>query len=589
MSFDLLTTSGINKFVSNYSANEQTKRLGPHKAKKAAFENLNTAYSSLTTQINSLKTILKELKEVGGAAFNAKATSTSGSTFASITATASANVSTNSLRINQLAKSDLVLSKDLISADFSAAITSPGTHKFTIVSGDGSGGQVNSTVSVSFVDTDFTDGTITNKKVMEKIQNAINVDKAVINSNSVTGTNSAVGSFKLNLNGKETEITYSEGSYSDVLDSVVAQIKKISGVTATKELDGESYKLKITVTDASKYISINGDTGSLVADLNIGVNKEKGASGVLSASAFSPESLRSQLSLTAKASGYDNRILSLLDDSGSNVLDSVGLNLGSTRTLFEQSSGEDTAGYVNALSTLNAKFEFNGIRIERNSNSISDLISGATISLKSVMKDSDSNVSLAISNDTAAVKQKIQSFIDKFNDVFNYIKNNSTTTSGKRGALVGDATSSSLTRMFGSVANSNVAGISTNDLNSLPKIGISFNSNSGLSLSDSSLLESAIINNSDQLQAVFNSTDGIATKLFDGINPYIAVNGYLSKSKDSFSKSIKSINDRIDFETVRIEKNGEAMRRRYQKMQAQMATLLSNQSKYTFTSNNNYF
>ena len=587
MAYDLLTTSGIDSLVSSYKNAESNTRLTPLSKRKTYYQTLDSAYSTINTKLSSLSTTLTSLTSTDStSAFSTMKAVASNTSFLSVTATSSALSNTSTIRVNQLAKSDLVLSQDLASDAASTVITAEGSHDFIITSGDGAGGTLTSKVTVTFGAADFTNGVITNKQVMTKLQTAINSDKAEITSASVVGTTAiAAGSFKINLNGTETTINYSADTYSNVIDSVVTEINKLSGVTALKVADGVSnYKLKITVTDSSKYISIGNDiTGTLITDLNIAspATKEMGASGIVSASLFSPVSGYSQLSLTAKQSGYDYRILSMSESGLNTALTSIGLNLGATRTQFVQNASVDTAGYVYATTALNAKMEYNGITVERNSNSISDLIPGSTIVLNGLMQGTDATVNVSISKDTAAVKTKIDDFISKFNDAYLYLRNNLTSTATARGSLIGDSTATSLQSMFSSVAISAVSGIPSDQINTLYKLGISFNTTSGLSITDSSLLDNALNNKPDQVAALFNSTNGIAKTLTDRITPYLGTTGYLTTRKDSFSSTITAINDTGTSIQTKIDKSAEALRNRYLKMQAQLQQILNLQSSFS--------
>jgi flagellar hook-associated protein 2 len=361
----------------------------------------------------------------------------------------------------------------------------------------------------------------------------------------------------------------------------------LSGVSAAKIVNGANSQLKITVTDPSKYITIGSDTGTLVTELGIATTKLKGASGLVTASTFSPTSTTSQLSLTSNLSGYDNRILSLTDNGGSSALTSVGLNLGATRTTFVQNTGLDTAGYVYATSALNSKFTFNGLNLERNSNTITDLITGGTISLKSVMQTTDPTTSLTVSNDVTSVKAKIQDFITKFNDVYTNIKSQSSSSKTGRGLFVGDTNASSLLSILNSISYGTVSGISSSQINSLSKLGITFDISSGLSISSSTQLESAISNNNDQVIALFNSTNGIATTLYNKLTPYVGTTGYLTKAQTNFNTTITALNDNMTSAQTRIDKNATSLRNQYLKMQVQLADLLNMQS--YFTTNSSFF
>ncbi|PKL82207.1 MAG: flagellar cap protein FliD [Ignavibacteriae bacterium HGW-Ignavibacteriae-3] len=586
MAYDLLTTSGITSLVTDYKNAQYSTRLTPLSKRKTYYQTLDSAYSTISAKLSSLNTILTSLSSTDSTSvFSAKKSSSSATSFVSITTTSSASVNSSTVRINQLAKTDLAVSKELSSDAISADITSAGTHEFIITAGDGAGGTVASKVSVTFEESDFTDGQISNKNVMSKIQTAINLDKAEINSGSVDGATSASGgSFKINLNGTETTIDYSADTYSNIIDSAVTEINKLAGVKAEKIADGSSnYKLKITVTDTSKYISLSDVTGSLISDLSMTTVKEKGASGVVTASRFSPTSATSRISLTSKQSGYDYRITAFSEDLNNNVLTAIGMdnmNPGG-RLMYDKVATPTQAGYVIAENNLNAKFEFNGMDLERNSNTISDLLSGSTIQLKSVMQTSDTTVDLSVEKDNSTARTKIQDFINSFNDIYSYLKTNLTNTKDGRGSLNGDSTATSLQSMFSAIATSAVSGISADQINSLNKIGISFDVIKGLTLSDSAILDTALTNHPEQVASLFNSTSGIAATLSARISPYLGSTGYITTRKNSFSQTITSINDTGTAIQAKIDKAGEALRSRYIKMQMQLQSMLDLQSSFS--------
>lgn len=590
MAYDALTTSGINNLIDTYKTNEQSKRITPLTTRKTRYENINSAYSTLSSKLDTLKTILTELKSNSSTSvFYSKAATSSNTNFVTVSTSSGAVDGIHSIRVNQLAKNDSVLSIDLSSSAASTVITTPGTHEFTIKAGDGSGGEFISKVSVTFESGDFTNGQISNSTLMQKIQSAINTDQAIVTSASVTGSTASSGSFVIDLNGTETVINYSAGTYSDVIDSIVSQVNSISGLTAEKIINGSNYQLKITVNDSSKYITIKNDTGTLLSELGINVTKEKGASGLVNASVFSPVTGYSQLSISSKNSGYDYRLTELSETGSNYALSSVGLNLGTNRQAFVQNSGADTPGYIYTTDQLNAKLLFNGVNVERNSNIISDLITGTTLTLKSLMQSSDPNVEITVNNDVSKIKDKINDFITKFNDVYKYLKDNSKTTDQTRGLFVSDATASSILNTLSTVAYSAVTGIPTNQINTLSKIGITFNVDTGLVLTDSTQLENVIKNNLSELINLFTlSTDGIAVKLYDRINPYLGTDGYIAKAKSSYDTTISSLNDSITAAQKSIDKNAEILRSKYQKMQTQLAQLLSYQNYFSLFSSTSY-
>lgn len=575
MAYDLLTTSGINSLVNSYINSESQKRLSPLTTRNSKYSSISNIYSGLLSKVDALKSKMSTLKATGtSSAFATKKAVSSNTTAVTVSASTAAQKGAFALRVNQLAKNDLVVSLDKNSTDLSS-ITIPGTYTLAIKGGDGEGGQFTSNISVLLEADDFTNGNISFEDLSAIVTKAINDDKAVVTSNSVSGSTLSSGSFTFDLNGTETSINYSAGTYDEVIDSIITQLEDVSGLSAEKVVDGSNVQLKLTVTDSSKYISINGDTGTLVSELGISVDQEKGASGIVSATSFSPSTGLSQISLTAKNSGAGFKIDELSDLSGG-VLAQFGLNLGSTRTAFVQNeNGVDTAGYVHDSAILNSKIVFNGLNIERNSNSISDLVSGVTLNLKSVMDVDDNDVTIDVANDVSAVKAKIDEFISTFNDVYNYIKTNTSSSDGVRGVLLGDASGSSLLSLLSSTAYSPVSSLGSGTINSLTEMGITFNSNTGLSITDSDQLNDVLENNIEEVEQTFNSDSGIAANLYNKLLPYTGYNGYLTARKNTIDGNIKSTTDSITKIQTKIEKDSEVLRNRYIQLQSQLSELLT--------------
>lgn len=583
MAYDLLTTSGINSLISSYINSETTNKITPLNSRKTQYQNLDAAYVTLSGKLNTLSSLLYTLQGTGtSSAFLDKSSTSSNQNFVTATVSGTASAGSYSMRVNQLAQNDLVLSQDPASTSNSTVITAAGTHNFVLTAGDGAGGVLTSNVAVTFNTSDFVGGAITNAALMSKIANAINSNTAVVSSTSVTGSTASSGSFTVDLGGTKTTINYTAGTYSAVMDSLVTQLNAIKGISAQKIINGSNVQLQITVTDNSKYISLGSDTGTLLTELGISNTKEISAAGMVTASVFSPTTTASQLSITAKQSGYDYRIESLTDQTGSQALNSVGLNLGATRQSYVQNTGGiDTPGYVYATTQLNAKLQFNGINIERNSNVITDLVSNVTLNLKSVMQSTDPTVNVTVQNDTTKIKSKIQSFVDTFNDLYKYIKSQTVTTNGTRGVLIGDSNAATLRSMLYSTTTSDVAGLSTTQINSLSKLGITFDINNGLSITNSTQLDNALANSMDQVAAVFNSTNGVAAVLYSRIAPYIKSMGYIDSARSRFSSAIQNLNDTISSKQARINSGADALRNQYIQLQSQLSQLLSMQSYFS--------
>ncbi len=591
MSFSILTTSSINSLIENFRTAERNKLINPLDARKKRLTNLSSSYNTLSTKLASFLTTLNSLKQTGSDSLFASksAVSSNDKILTAIASNSAVNGSFNA-RVLQLAKNDALVSSAFQKNDSFGA---EGTHSFTIKTGDENGAVFYSSVDVELTDSE------TYATAMSKLRDAINSSKAVVKSEFVNGSENYTGgssSIVVNLNGVETQINAGEAAnYSELLDEIVNQINNISGITAKKVSDSNNpsnFRIELTVNDTSKYISISHLSGHNITDeLGIGVDNLKSASGMVSASVFSPTSSNSQVTITARETGLDYRIREISDNSGSELLGLLNLNLGAERTEFNQS--KNTAGYLfaditDANNLLNAKLNFNGISVQRNSNTIKDLVNGLTINLQSASAENEPDTNINVTADRAGIKSKIEEFISKFNDVYTYIRTKrSSSANNDRGVFHSDAQAAALLSFLSEAGYLQVSGLNSGDISYLAQIGITFKPLSGLSISDSTLLEQKILENTSQVETLFNSDSGIAASLYGKLNQYTGAEGFLTSSKNSLDNNILIINDRIDAAHKRINKSAEVLRKQYEVLQMQLASLLSVQN--MFITGNSFF
>ncbi len=584
MATNILTSSSIDSLVSSYITSETQRLITPVTNKTTKYQNVVSAYGTLSSKMSSFKTLLADLKTTDtDSVFNSKSVNSSDTNV--LTATAANNASTGSfsMRVNQLAKNDLLLSNSFNTSDASGLT---GTQQFTIKTGDGSGGEYTSNVEVTF------DGTENYQTALSAISDAINKDEASVTSTEKTAANAYTGgasTFTLDIGGTETSISVNGGgTYDDLLNEIIGKVNGVvNGVKAEKVVDANDptkESIKFTLTDSSKYLTIKSGSGfDVVSDLGVAVTQEKAAGSIVSASEFNPTTSTTRLSLTAKDTGVDYRISGLSDSGSSNVLTTLGINLGSSRPAYDEVNNPSSAGFIYSDITdtnnqLNSKFLFNGISIQRDSNSITDLVPGVTLNLQSTMQSSDQDVNVLVGNDIDTVKGKIQNFIDQFNDIYTYIRSNSKSTSSQTATFSGDINASTLSYFFQSIIFSKVSGIPNGDINSLTQLGITFDSSSGLSISDSTKLDSALTNSPEQVAALFNNDNGIANTIYNKINPYLGNSGYLNTSINSLNNNITSLNDKQTRYQDMINKEADTLRNQYEKLQIQLASLMSLQN-----------
>jgi len=575
---DYLSTSSVDSLVKSYKSTQYNRRIYPMEVRKQRFSTLSSGWGDLKTKLTALKTTASDFKTATDSSlFFTRSVSVSNESVLTATASSNSPQSSYTMRVNQLAKSDLIVSQTQTSD--TAVTTMAGTHTIQIGSG----------AYTSNVDVELT-GAETNETIMEKLSLAINADKAVSLSDSFdpNATFTGTGSFTVKINDTTDTISYDYGTtsktYGEVMDDLVTNINtNVNGVLAEKIVDDITgfVSLQLTVEDSSDSITVAGTSGFL----NMDVTDEKGTSGLANASIFSPATSQSKFSISAKESGYDNRLI-MSDVSGS-ILNQIGLS-SSVLTSRTLSADDTSAGFIysstsSTVNELNAKLSFNGINIQRNSNVISDLVDTVTFNLNAVNKVDDADVSVSVKVDTTTITNDIKEFISNFNNAYTYIKNNSYSSGDKdnRGAFVGDSTARSLLSTLTNLAMGQVSGLQTDSFSYLSEIGISFNPTSGLSISDSSKLATSLEENANQVADLFNSTNGIATNLYSTLENYLGVDGSISNLIESYDKNVSYYNTKITTMNKSIDKNANILRSQYEDLQMQLLTLT-----YSFNSMN---
>ena len=251
----------------------------------------------------------------------------------------------------------------------------------------------------------------------------------------------------------------------------------------------------------------------------------------------------------------------------------------SIKKKIKNTGGTDTPGYLYSTSQLNSKLTLNGVQIERTSNKVNDLIEGVNLNLLSLSETGEADITLTISNNSSEIKSKIENFITNFNNFYKYLRDNLSSAKDRRGLLIGDSNAGSLVNLLSSYAVNPLHGFSSSVINSLSKLGITFNVNSGISISDESQLLNSIQNKLTEVEDFFNnSSNGFAKKLFDAVDAYTGAEGFLTKAQLQLNSTINFLNDNIKNSEMRIQKSADRLRAQYQRLQSQLAALLSNQS-----------
>jgi len=348
---------------------------------------------------------------------------------------------------------------------------------------------------------------------------------------------------------------------------------------ATREL-----RIKVNGNEvATVSISLtSSDTDkSVMEKIRNAINNSSAAAQYVSAAVVSDTSTTSRLTLLSKETGTENS-LSFEDVSGT-LLDNIGLSdeVVSSRT----GSTSTTAGFVvGDASNLNAQFTLNGVDFTSGTNTIADVLPGITLQLKSAQSPTDSQVQLNVSSDTSTVQSSIQSFINTYNSVITYIRQQTAVDpdAGTRQIFAGDMMVTRLRISLQSYMSQAVSGM-TSDYNALFKIGITQNSDGTLTVSDSSKLSTALQNDVNSVINLFgyseeSSNKGIAVRIQNALSGLIGSDGQIESTRTTLNSQMTSLKSRIDAANSRVTKQAEQYRTQFTKLLAVYQEMVAQQT-----------
>jgi flagellar hook-associated protein 2 len=334
------------------------------------------------------------------------------------------------------------------------------------------------------------------------------------------------------------------------------------------------------VTGRGMSINFGGDSGLYTA-----ANKSTGAVQLDYTAKGASIDVTSDMSMVEIASLINNATFG----SGNEVSASI---INKTLVLRNQSTGaahvmtaSDTTGSVletlgvtsggvlnTTVTAVDASFSVNDMLMQRSSNTgLADVVSGMTLNLASDAEGKSANI--IVTSDNAAASTVINSFITAFNDLVSYLKAKTSTTKNgdetyTRGALVGEQNFRYLSNDFLNIINSDQT--NTGLYQNLTELGIGYNDDLSLTVSDASKLANALNTHMSDVTKLLDTTmDTLSSR----ISTYVGTNGYLATSLTNADTTIKSYMDRITSMNERLNRREVSLVKQYADIQAQMETL----------------
>jgi flagellar hook-associated protein 2 len=281
-----------------------------------------------------------------------------------------------------------------------------------------------------------------------------------------------------------------------------------------------------------------------------------------------------RLSLRSGSTGYAGRLQ--FSDSADGLLSMLGVTEGAVATGTAGGMITDV-GTSESDSDLNARFVLDGLTIYRSSNQVTDALDGITLNL---LQTTETNADFTITPDTDSIKGQLNDFIKKYNDVLEFIKIQSNVDSDLeiRGPFAGDSTFRSLRFEMRNLVSQRVDGQPAAGPDYLSDLGININDDGTLVLEDEEALTAALEEDTNAVQSLFGSENGVAKQLETMLDSYLGSKGIIDNRIDSVDQQIRRLGNRIETFQSRLNQREEQLRVQFANLQETMANFQSQQS-----------
>lgn len=364
------------------------------------------------------------------------------------------------------------------------------------------------------------------------------------------------------FSGFVTDQTFSiEIAHPTDLDENNRQNISITVPAVDLALDNNSALLQ--VADA-----INSAMYTIVADETIGSEEQIRASVVVE------ESGKSRLVLRSDSSGYTYRMG--FTDSADGLLSALGVS-------DSVQSSTTSGGYITEVGTntktslLNAKLNIDGLDYYRDSNNVTDALSGVTMKL---LNSSAASQTITVVADTESVKSEVNGFLESYNEALGYLRDQTQINPDtyQRGELADDLTYRSIVNELRNFSMTQVSGVSNADYSRLFNIGVEADLEGTLTIADMDKFTTAIETNSNIVAEIFNSEDGLATKINSYLESFVKTGGTIDSSKNNIEDQISSLSDRVSLMDDLLNRREDQLRKEFTSLQEMMYKLQSQQS-----------
>ena len=380
-----------------------------------------------------------------------------------------------------------------------------------------------------------------------------------------------------------------EGSYDLVVKQLAtaskitgAVVSKADGTTKISTKDALGYSGKLTITNGAT----DGSDTALTVEIDVkATDSLKDIANAIN-NAKDPSDSTGTKGAGLKATIVNNQLVISSEEMGDRTL-TIGGDL------------KDSLGFKDSQTTRgqSAKVTLDGIEMERNSNTPTDVVDGVTLNFKKA--DASKTITLGLTNDTDKELSAVKDFVSQYNSVMSFLSEkmdvgDPSKSDNTTGALAGDSTLISLQSKLQSTV---LGGKSVNGV-SASTLGLSVDRNGTLSL-DETKFKAQLAKDPNSVKDFFfkdtsnkYSTEktgtGYTADFKAVIDRYTSTKsgseGVISLRKSSYQSEIKDYNKQIE----RITEQIATKRARYVTMFTNLDTAIGNlQSQFSYFQSQN--
>lgn len=235
---------------------------------------------------------------------------------------------------------------------------------------------------------------------------------------------------------------------------------------------------------------------------------------------------------------------------------------------------DTTLAFNTTLQTAqDASITVDGLAITRSSNTISDVLPGVTLDLKST--GASAPVTVTTTRDVGEIEKKVVALVDRYNAVMSYVQQNNRydTKTKSGGTLFGDPVARSVTDELSRIMTSKISGL-PDTMNMLLQAGVTRDSKGVMSLNSTTLKDALNANYNDVVNLFVEgtTTSGFGKLVYDlakSMND--SVDGRITKKQEGLGKHIAILKTNISSKDQEISDYEAALRVRFSLLESSLA------------------